>query len=245
MASEILREQPAPCYATTMFVRFRNQGRRFQPSLMQTRRIAEKVRSEHVASLGSVDADVSVRERLAFWAKLPGRLARLANRVSPDDHGKIYEALHARIPMVTAEELRAIQEENAKDDERFWDMMRDMGASTIEEHKALIAHAEAKIAEQAPKVAEAGERAKAAKARLARLARGESVPGGLGKRIDMEALAKAAGITPAMISRARLFNSLTEAEFERLLDHAHMKRRIETGDKAFDREARRIIRARR
>ena len=34
---------------------------------MQTRRIAGKVRNEHVASLGSVDADVSVRERLAFF----------------------------------------------------------------------------------------------------------------------------------------------------------------------------------
>ena len=43
---------------------------------------------------------MSVRERLAFWAKLPERLARLANRVGPDDHAKIYGALHARIRMV-------------------------------------------------------------------------------------------------------------------------------------------------
>jgi hypothetical protein len=52
-----------------MFVRFRHQGRRLQPSLMQTRRVDGKVRSEHIASLGSVDVDVSVRERLAFWAQ--------------------------------------------------------------------------------------------------------------------------------------------------------------------------------
>ena len=83
-------------------------------SLMQTRRVAGKVRSEHIASLGSVDADVSVRERLAFWAKLPERLARLGNRVGPDDQAKIYGALHARIPMVTPDEQRAIQEENAR-----------------------------------------------------------------------------------------------------------------------------------
>ena len=55
---------------------------------MQTRRVDGKVRSEHIASLGSVDADVSVRARIAFWAKLPERLARLANRVGPDEHGK-------------------------------------------------------------------------------------------------------------------------------------------------------------
>ncbi len=65
---------------------------------MQTRRVDGKVRSEHIASLGSVDAEVSVRERIAFWAKLPGRLDRLGNRIGPDQHGKIYGALHARIP---------------------------------------------------------------------------------------------------------------------------------------------------
>jgi hypothetical protein len=149
-----------------MFVRFRQQGRRLQPSLMQSRRVARKVRSEHVASLGSVDAEVSVRERLAFWAKLPERLARLGNRVHPNEHAKIYGALHARIPMVTADEQRAVQEENAKDDERFWEVMRDIGASSIEGHKALISSAETKIAEQAPRVAEAGQRAEAAKIAL-------------------------------------------------------------------------------
>ena len=84
-----------------MFVRFRQQGRRLQASLMQTRRVSGKMQSEHIASLGSVDAAVSVRGRLAFWAKLPERLARLGNRVGPDDQAKIYAALHARIPMVT------------------------------------------------------------------------------------------------------------------------------------------------
>src|SRR5271169_1402515 len=103
-----------------MFVRFRQQGRRFQASLMQTRRVAGKMQSEHIASLGTVDAAVSVRERLAFWAELPARLARLGNRVGPDDQPKIYGALHARIPMVTPDEQRAVQAENAKDDERFW-----------------------------------------------------------------------------------------------------------------------------
>jgi hypothetical protein len=62
------------------FVRFRKQGNRLQGSLIQTRRVAGKMHTEHIASLGSVDADVSIRERLAFWSKLPDRLARLGNR---------------------------------------------------------------------------------------------------------------------------------------------------------------------
>jgi hypothetical protein len=136
-----LIEQNAIRYASTMFVRFRQQGRRFQASLMQTRRVSGKMQSEHIASLGSVDAEVSVRERLAFWAKLPERLARLANRVGHDDQAKVYAALHSRIPMVTVEEQRAVQEENAEGDERFWDAMRDIGASSVEGHKALIARA--------------------------------------------------------------------------------------------------------
>ena len=76
-------EQNAIRYASTMFVRFRQQRRRLQASLMQTRRVSGKMQSEHIASLGSVDADVSVRERLAFWARLPERLARLGIASAP------------------------------------------------------------------------------------------------------------------------------------------------------------------
>ena len=83
--------------------------------------VALKMQSEHIASLGSVDVEISVRERLAFWAKLPERLARLGNRVGSDDLPKVYAALHARIPMVTPDEQRAIQEANAEGDERFWE----------------------------------------------------------------------------------------------------------------------------
>jgi hypothetical protein len=72
----------------------------------------------------------------------------LETACTPNEHAKIYGALHARIPMVTADEQRAVQEENAKDDERFWEVMRDIGASSIEGHKALISSAETKVARQ-------------------------------------------------------------------------------------------------
>ena len=52
-----------------------------------------------------------------------------------------------------------------------------MGTESVEGHRALIARAETKIAEETPRVADADERFEAAKDRLARLARGESVTG--------------------------------------------------------------------
>jgi hypothetical protein len=175
---------------------------------MQTRRVSGKMHSEHIASLGSVDAEVSVRERLAFWAKLPERLARLGNRVGPNDQAKVYAARHARIPMVTPDEQRAIQEANAEGDERFWDAMHDMGTASVDECRALISRAETTIAEHAPKAAEAGERAQAAKDRLERIRRGESVPGGLGKPFDVRAALKAEGFTERDLRRMRLLSAL-------------------------------------
>jgi hypothetical protein len=227
-----------------MFVRFRQQGRRLQASLMQTRRVSGKICNEHIASLGSVGADVSVRERLAFWVKLPERLARLANRVHPNEHAKIYGALHARIPMVMPDEQQALQEANAKGDEQLWEAMRDMGIASVEEHKAVIARAETKIAEAAQRAAESGEQAQAAKDRLDRIRLGESVPGGLGKPFDVERALKAAGWTPSDFRRARLLASLTEAEMKQASAKTCTEV-VDAADKAIERVARRIIRARR
>jgi hypothetical protein len=227
-----------------MFVHFRLQGNRLQASLVQSRRAAAKVHTEHIGALGSVDAGVSVRSRLAFWAKLPQRFAALGNRLASDEHPKIYAALHGRIPMVTPDEQRAVQEESFKDEERFWDAMRDLNAASAEGQRGLIAAAEEKLKGNESAAAAASEQLETAKNRLQRLRQGESVSGGLGKKFDGVAAMKAAGITPRMLRRMRLFNGLTVAEFETLSEPAASKRWIDAGDKAFEREARRIIWAR-
>jgi hypothetical protein len=134
--------------------------------LIETRRVAGKIVTEHVGALGSVDADVSTRERLTFWAKLPQRLASLGNRVGTDQHPKIYDALHARIPMVTPDEQRAIQEENAKDDERFWDMMQGMNAAAAEEHRVASVAAEARGRSMRPPPSRPGKGSKAPRSAL-------------------------------------------------------------------------------
>ena len=227
-----------------MFVRFRQQGSRLQASLMQTRRAAGKMVTEHIASLGSVDADVSIRERLAFWSKLPERLARLGNRVGPEEHGKIYGALHARIPMVTPDDQREVQKENAETDARVWDALHGAGASLVDGHKSIIANAERSIAENAEAVAQADEWAKAARSRVERIRRGEAVEGGFGKPRDLEAELLAAGFSRSFLRRARLWNSLSEDELKLLFQGEVAKRRHEAHNKATDREVRRIIRAR-
>ena len=64
-----------------MFVRFRKMSHRLAISLVETRRIAGKVHSEHVASLGSVEMPLPVADRIRFWQRLHERLARLGNRL--------------------------------------------------------------------------------------------------------------------------------------------------------------------
>jgi hypothetical protein len=143
--------------------------------------------------------------------------------------------------MVTPDEQRAIQEENAKDDELFWDALHDLNASDIESQKQLIARAEAKIAEQKPLAAQAGEKAEAARERLAKLKQGESVSGGLGKKLDVLAMLKAAGFTTRQMKRMQLMASLTDEDFEAVLARTKSS---EATDKAFDREVRRLVRKR-
>jgi hypothetical protein len=63
-----------------MFVRFRRQGNRLQVSLIENRRVGGKVVAEHIGALGSVNAAVLVRERLAFWVKVPERLQPFGGR---------------------------------------------------------------------------------------------------------------------------------------------------------------------
>jgi hypothetical protein len=93
-----------------VFVRFRRQEDRLQASVVETRRLGGKVVSEHLGGLGSVDADLSVRERLVFWDKLPERFDRIGNWIGPDENAKLRALLQARIPMVTPEEKRSIHE---------------------------------------------------------------------------------------------------------------------------------------
>jgi hypothetical protein len=129
-----------------MFVRFRETSRSLQCSLIETRRVAGKVRHEHIASLGALPVPPSIADRVAFWAELHPRLFKLSNRIEAETRGKVIGQIHARIPMPTADEQRQLQKENAEADERFWSSLQHMNAAMAEDHKGLLVKTQNTIA---------------------------------------------------------------------------------------------------
>jgi hypothetical protein len=192
-----------------MLVRFRRRHRRLQASLLESRRVAgvPHPRSEHVAMLGSIAVPMDVAGRLAFWQALHERLARLANRISPEQQAAIMGKVHERIPMVSIPEQQSLQRENAEEDVRFWETMAAMQSEQAEEHDKLAAMAGKRAKDHAAEATKAREEAAHAKGRQDRLARGEAVAGGL-SRVDGAAVLKAAGWTAADRKHARVVAEL-------------------------------------
>jgi hypothetical protein len=223
-----------------MFVRFRQKGDRLQVSLIETRRIdGGKVRHEHVAGLGAIPTPPSVADRVAFWQRLHERLGKLGNRVDAATQGKVLGAIHAKVPMVTADEQRALQLENAKADAQFWDDLAGMHTSTVEDHKGLAALAERKITQSEAERANAAEHAAKAKDRIARIERGENVEGGMGKPMthaDVERICRAAGMSTSDLRYAQVLAMLPEAALPLI-----SKAAVESSDRAAKRMARRIL----
>jgi hypothetical protein len=169
-----------------MFVRFRENGHRLCLSLIETRRADGKVRHEHIGSLGSLEMPQTMAGRIVFWQRLHERLARLSNRLSGEAHVKVLTAIHARIPMVTPDEQRTLQLENAKADAEFWEGLHGAQSGTVEDHKRLAATVAASIAKGETAAADAAANAKAARERAERIERGENVEGGLHERWTRE-----------------------------------------------------------
>jgi hypothetical protein len=193
-----------------MFVRFRQTKRRLQVSLAESRRTDGRVHQEHVASLGSVPVPPSLQDRLTYWQRLHERLSRLSNRVPADIQGKILGDIHARIPMVTLDEVQAAKIEAAEADERFWSRLHGMHTEQMEGHGRLIAGAEGQIAVSKAEAEKCAAAATEAKDRVERLKRGEDVASRLTKP-DWEKMLRESGWTTSDINRARLLSKVTDA----------------------------------
>jgi hypothetical protein len=189
-----------------MFVRFRQNAHRLQVSLVETGRVNGKVRHEHIASLGSIITPLTVASRIAFWAKLHERLARLSNRIDGEAQGKILGRVHERIPMVTPDEQRSLQLENAKLDAEQWSSIHRLNAGMADDHQGLAAKVASTISHAEREAEQAAAHAKEAQERVERIERGENVEGGLQDpltREDMEAIMLKAGMTRADIDHCR------------------------------------------
>jgi len=213
-----------------MFVRFRRSGSRLQASLIETQRTDGKVRYEHVASLGSIEDPPTVKERIGFWRRLHERIGQLSNRVDTAAQAKALGAVHARVPMPTIEDIRALQLQNSEANEKFWTGLRDMRQATADDHKQLLA-----TIQQAIETAEADAKAAAEKAcdageRASRLRAGEDVVGGLGKQPtqeDLERILRDAGWTTRDTEHADVVRRLSKlGGFEEYLAEVHKRHRL-------------------
>lgn len=108
-----------------MFARFRQSATgRLQVSIVEPRRVNGSIKQEHVASLGSIETPPSVRARASFWRQTAERLHNLSNRISEDERAKIYNAIRARIPMPTDDEIAADNAEAKSEELEAWDEVR-------------------------------------------------------------------------------------------------------------------------
>jgi hypothetical protein len=159
-------------------------------------------------------------DRLAFWQRLHQRLAQLANRVDAATQARVLAAVHARVPMVTADEQRTTQLDNAKADQTFWNTVADLHAGTLADQQQLAASVEHSIASGTAEIAKAKESAEAAAERIARIERGEDVAGGLGKSPTMDEILQAAGLTAADRRHCELIASIPEEHFKDYLQES-------------------------
>ena len=217
-----------------MFVRFRQFDNRLRLRLVETRRQADTVVHEHVASLGAIIVPPSVSDRITFWQKLHERLARLANRIDAETQGKILGAVHDRVPMVTIEEIRALQLENTEADERFWSQLQDMNETAAADHTVLRTDIDNKIAAFQAGAAEAKAGANAAKNRAAQLKKGEDVAGGPAKSMTHEETMKIMGWNASDVRHANRLQLIDKiGATEEWLHKTNSRRRDKADSLAF------------
>jgi hypothetical protein len=225
-----------------MYVRCHKRNERVIFSLMVSRREAGQTKKDYVANLGSAPIAPTVGDRIAFWQQLHARVARLGNRVGPEDQAKIFAAIHLRVPMVTPQEQQSVQLRNAQSDSGFWQGLGAMNQSSADALKKIVEKSQRRIASFETGAADAKDKSRAAEDRAARIERGEDVPGGLGKQVtaeDMERWLLEDGWTKTDIKNMKLLGLLTDEEMEEI--YAQIPKRIEMMDRAMWRQVRNII----
>lgn len=113
--------------------------------------------------------------RIDFWKKLHQRMATLGNRVDTKAHTALLAAIHAKVPLPTQADQQAVQLDHAKADVQFWETISENDATTLADHKAMIANLGRSVERDLAAVANSAEKAKIAADRLAAAERGDPV----------------------------------------------------------------------
>ncbi len=184
-----------------MFVRFRQTPRHLQASIVQAVRADGRVRQRHIAALGSVAVPTSPAARLAFWTKLHQRLSALGNRLDSAEQRAVMAAVHARIPMPTPDDRRAVQLEAAEHEARFWTAIGDASAEQAAGMKELATHTAHAAEKAAAAAAENAGKAAQAADRRARAERGEDL-GQVGKELTRKDVLRITGWKPSEMRHA-------------------------------------------
>jgi hypothetical protein len=201
--------------------------------------VLSDLRQQTKVRLAEIDTPTPA-DRLVFWTRLHERLATLANRIDRDAQGAILAALHARIPMPTPDDQRAVQRENAQADATIWEGLNGAYAAEIADTKALIATLTRTVADREAEAAKTADKAQAAAERLAKAERGEDA-GSIGKPMTHKEIAAAIGWTASHQRHAERLIEIEEIGAHDALIADIMKRR-ERAEKA---AARAILRKRR
>jgi hypothetical protein len=193
-----------------MFVRFRTAGARLQPSIVETERRDGRVRQTYIASLGSLPNPPSANDRAVFWAGLPQRLARLGNRIDPDNQAAILAQIHERLPMASIAERKDAQLARARDDERFWSQIAEMQTETAEAYRQLAVKAGEDAAKADAAAIDAKSHRDRTKARLADIEAGKLGPDTTAKPLSREDMRKMMGITRAEMQHCVRLSMIAE-----------------------------------
>ena len=115
--------------------------------------------------------------------------------------------------MVTPDEQRALQLENAKADADQWSAVRDLNSSAAADRERLVASVNDEIASGKARAAEGRRRGAASQGRIEAIQRGEPVAGEFDKRESFAAILKRAGWTEADLGETRLLATIPEEHF--------------------------------